>query len=1280
MKYFLLYPAICICLLFSCNENPPAQESAAAIIESTFLQLRQSDDKSTIEVLREGESHPIITQVAKSDHRPYLHPIVAPDGKGMLTEYSPGHHKHQTGLYWGFTRVNGRDYFHHPEGDYWKKVSSEIIDDKGKEVTWRTVYHLLGENQKPIMEETQTWSATLEDGEYILDLDWQGKGLTDITIGEYDYGGLFLRMPWTEGIKGEVENGARQKNSEAEGQRAPWLNVSMQVAGRDDLAHVTIFDNPDNEGFPQTWRVDGQLGVGPVRARMGDWHIAEGETETIKHRIICHTGTFSDTNILEKWKSYLGRGGFYTDAVLWGIAQEEGKNADVLSPEEAVAVMTGHEDYEVNVWAAEPMITQPMAFCWDDRGRLWVAENRDYESRSSGFSGAGNSRILILEDTDHDGKADSKKVFLEGIPFPAGIAVGFDGVFLGAPPNLLFVPDRDGDDVADMDDIEVRLTGWGIRDRHETLNSFHWGPDGWLYGCEGFATPSMVRKPKDGGKLYSHNDPFPEDLLEADGVEIDGGVWRYHPIKDRFEVVAHGFSNPWGIDYDAKGQIFISACVIPHLFHIVPGGIYQRQGGQHINPYVYSDIQTIVDHRHRSAHGGARIYNSDAYGEDQMGRIFMCNIHEHAVLSDILENKGSGFVAHHGDDFIKANNARWIGFSMELGPAGNLYVLDWHDGDICGKSILDQETGRIFSISPKESRAENWEGRYDDLNTFSDLQLAQLQESASSWHARRARVILQNRVQKEPLADDASDQLEKLFSAGQDADHRLRALWTMHVANLADENFLTAALDDADEYIRAWSVQLLAEDQGVTPPVLDKFATMAQEESSPVVRLYLASAMQRLRLSQRWDLASHLIGHEEDQNDHNIPHMLWFAIEPLVAEDPERALSLAEKSRIPSIAKYIARRTVDAKLLSPVLDAAASYPQQRLHFLEGMRDGLQGKADLKIPTDWQTASEKLGQDKRSQDLLTEIGQLLGDQGASEKLMASLSDQEQPIDEKQQAVRTLAEKKWKSLQPLLPDMLDKTEMQRTVINAMAQYEEENLGRSLLEQYFDLEPQNRAAAIQTLASNPTYGSMLFTALKDEFIPRTDIPQYVARQLRRVNGNGFVEYWGPIDEPTENKQEQYQKYRNLLTESAVAAGDYDHGEIVFQNTCGSCHQMHGQGGLIGPELTGSNRTDLEYLLSNIIEPSSDIQDDYKMMIITTRSGRTIVGNIAGESETTLSMRVVNQDEPLQVALSEIQSREQLDVSLMPEGIFGTISEKEIVDLVHYLQMPGDSGEALD
>ena len=661
-------------------------------------------------------------------------------------------------------------------------------------------------------------------------------------------------MPWKEGIAGEVVNAARQRNERAEGQRAMWIDVGMQVEGRADLAHIAIFDYPDNVGYPQAWRVDGQLGVGAARSRAGDWTIKKGDTEVIRHQFIVYTGALNDVELTNAWSQFSGNRSTYSTSALWGIAQREGRDAQFLTADEAVAEMSVVDGYRVNAWAAEPMIAQPMAFCWDDRGRLWVAENRDYESRSDGFSNGGNSRIVILEDTDHDGVAETRKVFMDGIIFPSALAVGFDGVFVGAPPNLLFVPDRNGDDRADVDDIEVRLTGWGIRDRHEVLNSLHWGPDGWLYGLQGYATTSKVRKPEGKGRLFRHKEPFPEDRPgQGEGVDINGGVWRYHPTKETFEVVAHGFSNPWGIDYDAKGQLLISACVIPHLFHVIPGGIYHRQGGQHFNPYVYSDIQTIADHRHRSAHGGARVYQSDAFPASQQGRIFMANIHEHALLSDVLERKGSGFIARHGDDFMLANNAQWIGFSVEIGPDGAVYVLDWHDSDICGNDVLHEETGRIFRIAPTQSLAGDWPGRYADLGTMTDAQLVDLQTSPSDWHARRARVILQGRAAKGTLQPETQQQLRAHVPVGDAiptgafvrcgrctspvAGHRTRS--SRHSAIPTN----TCARGRSSCSARIGSRRR---------PRSTKFARMARDDRSAVVRLYLASALQRLQPAVRW--------------------------------------------------------------------------------------------------------------------------------------------------------------------------------------------------------------------------------------------------------------------------------------------------------------------------------------------------------------------------------------------------------------------------------------------
>jgi putative membrane-bound dehydrogenase-like protein len=1140
---------------------------------------------------------------------------------------------------------------------------------EGTEVSWQTVYNLLDNAGNPMLQETQLWKMREKQGKFFLDLEWQGKALTDITIGEFEYGGLFLRMPWKEGIRGEAVNAARQRNEKADKQRAMWMDVAMQVEGRNDLAHVAIFDHPENVGFPTPWRVDGQLGIGPARAQSGDWHIKAGETEIIRHEVVAYAGELNDVALTELWNEYIGSNSMYSTASLWNIAQEEGRSAKFLSPEEAVESMTLLEGFKANAWAGEPMVTQPIAFCWDDRGRLWVAENRDYESRGSGFSNFGDSRIVILEDTDHDGKADSRKVFLEGIPFPSAIAVGFDGLFLGAPPNLLFVPDKNGDDVADEKDIEVLLTGWGIRDRHETINSFHWGPDGWLYGLEGFATPSKIRKPIGKGKIYKPKEEFPEDLLDAEGVDINGGVWRYHPTKKIFEAVAHGFSNPWGIDYDSKGQLFISACVIPHLFHVIPGGIYHRQGGQHFNPYVYSDISTIVDHRHRSAHGGARIYQSDAFPEIHQGRLFMANIHEHAVLSDVLEPKGSGFVAHHGDDFLMANNAQWIGFSMEIGPAGDLYVLDWHDADICGKEVMNKETGRIFRISPKNSLAKNWEGRYTDLKKMTDDQLANLQTNSSDWHARRARVILQHRAANGKLAESSVVLLKKIFNENKNPDYRMRAMWALHITKSFTEDELLKALSHKDEYVRGWSIQMLCEDMNASAKAMDIMVKMSSSDPSAVVRLYLAAALQRMDVKSKLRVAEGLISRSTDAEDHNIPKMIWYGIEDLVEHEPDKAIAMVATCKLPLIAEFTSRRLVDANALPLLITELGKKTTQLPALLKGMLAGLEGRSDVKAPANWQAVYTKLESDKAIAPLAQEIAQLFGDTEATQKFLTQLKDQSSSIESREIALKNLASKQRPELVAVLPGLLTQPKLRIDAIRAMAAYEHEPFGTLLIDGFATFTPQEKGEALQTLSARTVYGRLLTDAIKSGRIKKSEVPAYVARQLRRVVGNGFVEVWGPIDQVTGDKAVAYKRYQHLLSDQALATANLSNGLVLFQRTCSACHTLYDKGGKLGPDLTGSNRTNISYLLSNLIEPSSEIQDDYRMVVITSRDGRTYSGNVIAENERQLTLRVIGQDQ-LVINKSDIQSRETAATSLMPEGLLQTLTDKEVLDLFRYLR----------
>ncbi|MEO5803721.1 MAG: PVC-type heme-binding CxxCH protein, partial [Verrucomicrobiota bacterium] len=236
-----------------------------------------------------------------------------------------------------------------------------------------------------------------------------------------------------------------------------------------------------------------------------------------------------------------------------------------LSPDDAVAKMTVPPGFKATLFAGEPDVKQPIAFAIDHRGRLWVAEAYTYPKRAP--EGEGKDRIIVFEDTDGDGKFNKRTVFMEGLNLVSGIELGFGGVYVGAAPYLMFIPIADGDEPKPAGKPEILLDGWDFaRDTHETLNSFKWGPDGWLYGCHGVFCPSLVGKP---------------GATESERQWMDAGIWRYHPTKKVFEVFAEGTSNPWGFDFDEHGQLFEEACVIPHLFHMIQGGRYQRQGGEH---------------------------------------------------------------------------------------------------------------------------------------------------------------------------------------------------------------------------------------------------------------------------------------------------------------------------------------------------------------------------------------------------------------------------------------------------------------------------------------------------------------------------------------------------------------------------------------------------------------------------------------------------------------------------------------------------------------------------
>jgi putative membrane-bound dehydrogenase-like protein len=335
------------------------------------------------------------------------------------------------------------------------------------------------------------------------------------------------------------------------------------------------------------------------------------------------------------------------------------------TPDEARGKMSVPDGYEVRCFAHEPMVQNPVAMTWDHRGRLWVVEAYEYPNGSdhpAPFGGEARDdqyhplpktsgeiprdRIIILEDTDNNGSADKRTVFVEGLNLASAILCGDDGIYVGQQPHLLHFRDDDQDDRPDS--WRVVLTGFGREDTHELVNSVCWGPDGWLYMTHGVFTHSKVRRP---------------GQPESEGFKFDAGIGRARPMKHEkespweFEVFADGTSNPWGCDYDAAGNFFVSACVIDHFFHMAPGGIYVRQGGAPENPYAYEQLPSIVKHKHfRAAYAGVQIYQGGRYPADTHGHAFIGNIHDNAIHEEILTPVGATFKCEPRRDFLRAND------------------------------------------------------------------------------------------------------------------------------------------------------------------------------------------------------------------------------------------------------------------------------------------------------------------------------------------------------------------------------------------------------------------------------------------------------------------------------------------------------------------------------------------------------------------------------------------------------------------------------------------------
>ncbi len=424
----------------------------------------------------------------------------------------------------------------------------------------------------------------------------------------------------------------------------------------------------------------------------------------------------------------------------------------------------------------------------------------------------------------------------------------------------------------------------------------------------------------------------------------------------------------------------------------------------------------------------------------------------------------------------------------------------------------------------------------------------------------------------------------------------------LHVTDNLTAEQLAVSLSDPEEYIRGWAIQLLCEDKNPSTEITEQLIEMASVDSSPVVRLYLASAALRVDSAVTWSLLESLASHQEDVDDHNLPKMIWFGLEPILLEDVDRALRLAKASEIPVLSRFIARRIGDDGQLDIVVDSlATSSGQPRLSMLLGLLDATEGRYDLKSPASWNTTFELLTKDGGdTAKAALELSQNFGNIAAVKSILKTLLDKSANIDERCQALLSLAGGRRQELAANLTSLLDEPALRRDVIRAIASFDDPSFATTLLSRYQALDDAEKQDVIATLASRSNFGHELTEAIRRGDVPKSDVPAYVARLLQRSVGPQFADVWGSVEVLDQDKEALLDRYRQLLTAETIETGNASAGRILSFKTCAACHKMYDVGGNVGPDITGANRGNLEYLLSNILTPSAIIQVAYRAHLI--------------------------------------------------------------------------------
>lgn len=924
--------------------------------------------------------------------------------------------------------------------------------------------------------------------------------------------------------------------------------------------------------------------------------------------------------------------GLLRNALDWAVGREI---VNLRSTESALAAFRVAPDLAMDLVLAEPLISQPLHLSFDERGRMWVVEYRQYpdpaglkemsrdkvwrvdydkkpppppHAADSPFR--GKDRISIHEDEDGDGVFEKHSVFVDGLNMATSVAHGGGGVWVTNPPYLLFYPDEDGDDVPDGPPV-VHLDGFGLEDTHSIANSLTVGPDGWLYGAQGSTVSAAIVRPG-----------VDEDPVQSMGQHI----WRYHPERQVYEIFAEGGGNAFGVDFDSKGRVFSG-----HNggdtrgFHYVQGGYFRKNFGKHgalTNPYAFGYFKQMKNAKVARFTHQFVVYENDALPEAYRGKIWALDVLHNKIVCAELIPDGSTFRTEDVSTPVSSEDPWFRPVHITEGPKGDLYVADWYDSQVNHyrnhEGQIDHAMGRVYRIRAAE--VQEREGR-------------------------------------------GASELEEFLRR-----YREEAL---------DEEGYVAGMKSGDSAVRRWAVRLAGDDGRVNGEIWKVMREMVELERDGEVRSQLAATARRIRAELGLELAEGLAGYDADRNDPHIPLMIWWAIEEQCEGHPDWVLRMFEKKRFWEgriVREVLVERVMkrfalagsreDLERCARLLELAPD-EESRAVLMAGFEEAFKGREMVGFPP---VLLEELGKAEGVVGRLVRIRQ--GDVG---EVGRALADIEKEPAKHLRLVTVLGEVHAPSCVPVLLQLISKEESDEVLvaaIGALQNYPDMEIAEGMLESYRRCSPAVRDALRNALASRLVWSRELVAAVGEEKIEAKEFSLPLVQKLKAHGDEeldaAVAKLSGEGGKRAGSVQAEIGRIKGIV---AAGRGVAKPGEKIFAQRCAGCHLMYGKGGRIGPDLTSYQRDDLDDLLLAVVDPGAEIREGFENVIVTTKDGAVHSGFLLEQGEKTLMLRDL-AGQVVTVPVAEVAKQVTLPTSLMPAGLLEGVGDQELRDLVAYLR----------